>query len=190
MIEASKIKKIVEMPETLEKLQKYKYIMGAVYSTEVSADYTFQKAYCDFYLMRKHYSEEFLNEFFVLMEELKEASSTEFRDAFARLMEAGDKGLMRAASLLVHTVSPRFPIWDKGVAKRFFDMDDPEGGEVLMEKCCRVYEDYQQQFYVYLNSQEGDIIVQAFDERFPSAEISDVVKLDLVIWEFMQESDK
>ncbi len=190
MIEKSLIEEIVEMPETLEKLQKYKYIMGAVYTTEVSADYTFQKAYCDFYLMRDFYSEEFLIDYFALMEELKGASSTEFRDAFARLMEVGKTDLMRAASLLVHTVSPRFPIWDKNVAELFFEMDDPEGGEVLKEKCCRVYEDFQQQFYAYLNSPEGDIIVQVFDDKFPSAEISDVVKLDLLIWGYMLKSAK
>lgn len=190
MIEKSQVKEIVEMPEILDKLRKYKYIMGAVYNTEVAADYTFQEAYNEFYYMRKYYTEEFLNEFFALMEELKEASSTEFRDAFARLMEVGKTDLMRAASLLVHTVSPRFPIWDKNVAKLFFEMDDPEGGEVLKEKCCRVYEDYQQQFYAYLNSPEGDIIVEAFEDKFPSAEISDVVKLDLVVWGYMLKSAK
>ena len=61
MIEVSKAREIVELSETVDRLRKYKYIMGAVYSTEVAADYTFQEAYCDFYPMRKYYSEEFLN---------------------------------------------------------------------------------------------------------------------------------
>ena len=46
MIEVSKAREIVELSETVDRLRKYKYIMGAVYSTEVAADYTFQEAYC------------------------------------------------------------------------------------------------------------------------------------------------
>ena len=64
MIDFSQVKKIVDMPDTLDRLRKYKYIMGAVFSTEVSADYTFQEAYCEFYPVREYYSEEFLNRFF------------------------------------------------------------------------------------------------------------------------------
>lgn len=187
MIEVSKAREIVELSETVDRLRKYKYIMGAVYSTEVAADYTFQEAYCDFYPMRKYYSEEFLNRFFALMEEIKDSNSTEFRDAFVPLNEIGSVELMTAASLLIHSVTPRLPVWDKLVAKQFFDLDEPVGEEVEVEKCCKRYEEFQDLFYAYMNSPEGDSLVRVFDEKFPNAEISDVVKLDLIMWKYLQE---
>ena len=38
-----------------------------------------------------------------------------------------------------------------------------------------------------MNSPEGDSLVRVFDEKFPNAEISDVVKLDLIMWKYLQE---
>ena len=187
MIDFSQVKKIVDMPDTLDRLRKYKYIMGAVFSTEVSADYTFQEAYCEFYPVREYYSEEFLNRFFLLMEEIKKESDPEFRNALEALAETGSRNLMTAASLHVHSVNPRLPVWDKLVAKEFFDMEEPAGEGSLFEKYCKQYELFEDAFYVYRNSPEGNSIVQIFDEKFPNAEISDVVKLDFIIWRYLAE---
>ena len=36
-------------------------------------------------------------------------------------------------------------------------------------------------FYAYTNSPDGDKMVKAFDERFPSAEIPNVIKVGFII---------
>lgn len=187
MIELSRVKRIVDQPETADRLRKYKYIMGAVFSTEVSADYTFQEAYCEFYPVREYYSKEFLNKFFFLMEKIKKENDPEFRIALETLADPNSRNLMTAASLLLHSVNPRFPVWDKMAAKEFFDMEEPEGEEDLFEKYCKQYERFSDAFYVYRNSPEGNAIVRIFDEKFPNAEISDVVKLDLIAWQYLTE---
>lgn len=187
MIELSRAKRIIDTSDTADRLRKYKYIMGAVFSTEVSADYTFQEAYCDFYPVREYYSEEFLNKFFLLMEKTKKENDPEFRNVLEALAEPDSRNLMTAASLLLHSVNPRLPVWDKKVAKVFFDMEEPEDSENLFEKYCKQYERYSDAFYVYRNSPEGNTIVRTFDEKFPNAEISDVVKLDIIMWEYLAE---
>ena len=36
-------------------------------------------------------------------------------------------------------------------------------------------------FYAYTNSPDGEKMIKAFDERFPSAEIPDVIKVGFII---------
>ena len=47
---------------------------------------------------------------------------------------------------------------------------------------CKQYDDFYDKFYVYLNSPEGDALVKVFDQKFPNAEISDVSKIEFIIW--------
>ena len=124
MVELLKAKEIVERPETADRLRKCKYVMGTLYATDASDDYTFQNAYREFYDLEKTYSENFKTKFFYILEEMKDADSLSFRDALERLYEIENTYEMKAASMLLNTVNPRFPVWDKDVAEKYFDAGD------------------------------------------------------------------
>ena len=177
------IKKIVASDQIADALRKYKYVIGALYHQEVSADYTFQKAYCDLYNLGDNYSEEFKTKFFFTLEELKKKSDISFRDAFEILQSFEDRNEMTAASILVHTINPRFAIWDDHAAKDFFGMELTKEDDSV-ERCCRRYEDFSDNFYAYVNAPVGAVLVKAFDERFPNADIPNVIKVAFMLWQF------
>ena len=52
-----------------------------------------------------------------------------------------------------------------------------------MEKCSKLYEDFADKLYVYMNSPEGNTLTKAFDAKFPNAEISDVSKVAIILWQ-------
>ena len=104
-------------------LRNYKYVTGALFHQEISADYTFQKAYCELYNLGDDYPEEFKTKFFRLLENMKKKSDISFRDAFEELLSFGGKNEMAVSSILVHTINPRFAIWDDKAAVDFFDME-------------------------------------------------------------------
>ena len=182
MVELLKAKEIVERPETADRLRKCKYVMGTLYATDASDDYTFQNAYREFYDLEKTYSENFKTKFFYILEEMKDADSLSFRDAIQKLYEIENTYEMKAASMLLNTVNPRFPVWDKDVAEKYFDVEEPAADELSLDRCNKRYDDFYDKFYVYLNSPEGDALVKVFDQKFPNAEISDVSKIEFIIW--------
>ena len=179
MIDLSNVREIAAGDMIADMLRKYKFVSGALYNTDVSDDYTFQDAYCDLYKLGS-YPEKFKTKFFVLLEEMKRMNNIFFRDAFEKLQEIENKNVMPAASILVHTINPRFAIWDEKLAREFFKLEIPEEGDSI-ERHCKRYEDFSDMFYAYTNSPDGEKMVKAFDERFPSAEIPDVIKVGFII---------
>lgn len=163
-------------------LRKYKFVTGALSNQEISADYTFQKAYCELYNLGDDYSEKFKTKFFFALEELKGKSDISFRDAFERLLSIENKNEMAVSSIMVHTINPRFAIWDERAARDFFGMEVPMADDSV-ERCCKRYEDFSDQFYNYANSPEGSLLVKAFNERFPNADIPDVIKVAFLLWQ-------
>lgn len=176
------VKKVMGGDMIADALRNYKYVTGALFHQEISADYTFQKAYCELYNIGDNYSEEFKTKFFRILEEMKKKSDISFRDVFEELLSFGGKNEMAVSSILVHTINPRFAIWDDKAAVDFFDMETP-AADASVERCCKLYEDFSDNFYNYTNSMEGAQLVKAFDERFPSADIPDVIKVGFLLWQ-------
>lgn len=181
MIEAARAMEIVGTPEIADALRKYKYVTGTLFHTDASDDYTFQKDYCLLYKLDQGYSEKFLNAFFCYMEKMKDESGISFRDALEELQKVEGKNEMVAASLLVHTVNPRFPIWNPELAQELFSIKHLDE-DASVERCCKVYEDFSDAFYAYANSPEGNVLVRAFDAKFPSAEVPEFIKVAFIVW--------
>ena len=67
-------------------------------------------------------------------------------------------------------------------AKEYFHIEIPVAGDPV-ERFCRRYDDFSDKFSAYTNSTEGGALVKDFDERFPNAEVPDVIKVGFVIWQ-------
>ena len=156
MIELARVKDILEMPMTAEVLRRYKYVFGTLYNTDASDDYTFQTAFCEFFKPIQSFSEEFRME---------------------------NKYEMAAASIMINCVNPRHPAWNKLIVNAYFDMDEPGAEEASPEKCSKLYDDFEDKLYAYMNSPEGSSLLKAFDAKFPNAEISDVSKVAIILWQ-------
>lgn len=183
MIELAKAKDILDMPMTAEVLRKYKYVFGTLYNTDASDDYTFQTAFCDFFRPIQSFPEDFKTKFFRYLEDMKKMDSISFRDALEKIYEIANRYEMAAASILVNCVNPRYPAWNKIIANGYFDLDEPSPEDASLEKCSKLYEDFEDKMYVYMNSPEGGALIKAFDAKFPNAEISNVSKVAIILWQ-------
>ena len=181
-IQAEDVKKVMAGNMIAEALRNYKFVTDTLFHQEIDGDYTYQKAYCELYDLGDNYSEDFKTKFFAALEEMKKKSDISFRDAFERLLAIDNKHEMTASSILVHTINPRFAIWDDMAAREFFEMDVPQDGDSV-ERCCKLYEDFSDNFYQYANSVQGAMLIKAFNERFPNAEIPDLIKVGFLLWQ-------
>jgi len=179
------IHQILAKPALKEGLKKYQYIMQAVQDTDVRTDAEFQKIFRDFYQMRRFYSDDFARQYFILMQQLKDAGpDMTFRMALERVKHIQGTYEMSFSSKLAHTINPLLPIWDNVVTKSHFGIRAPYAGAKDKEKaCCRKYAEFEDAFYDYMATDEGMQIIHAFDEAFPDSGISDVKKIDFVLWQ-------
>ena len=184
MIAYTEADAILHKPELAAGLEKYKYIMDRLQKTDVSNDEEFQRVFRDFYQMRRFYSDDFAKHYFILMEQLKTARDISFRMAIERIKHIQGSFEMSFSSKLVHTINPRHPIWDSIVTNRHFEIKAPYASVKDRENaCCQQYKMYEDQFYNYLSTVEAQTLIRMFDKRFPDNGISDVKKIDFILWQ-------
>ena len=183
MIGEERIREILKKPVLKDGLQSYRYIMERLYQTDVSADREFQSAFRNFYQMKRFYSDEFAGHYFKLMEQLKNSRDMSFVMALERVKHIRNAYEMSFSSKMAHTINPLHPIWDSVVTKKHFGISVPYAKKDREEACCKKYDIYEDRFYDYMASEEGMKVIHLFDEYFPELGITDVKKIDFVLWQ-------
>ena len=184
MIIIEKAKRILETKELADGLKRYREIMDSLHCTNVSKNKDFQKVYRNFYRMNRFYSEEFAYGYFQIMEHLKTSPVISFEMALERVKHIKGSYEISFSSKMAHTIDPELPVWDKIVTKDHFHINAPYTLHRNRERaCCAKYEEYRRRFYVYLSSEEGQALASLFDEAYPNSGISDVKKVDFILWQ-------
>lgn len=182
MVTKEKVEQILTAPALKAGLEKYQYIMGRFRKVDVSEDTEFQSVYRDFYQMRRFYSDEFARKYFRLMEQLKGMDGVTFKMAFERVKHIQCTYETSFSSKMAHTFNPQTPIWDKIVTTDHFGFRSPTGQKDREQKTVRRFEDYSGKFCGYMKSKEGQMFIGMFDKAFPDSGISDVKKIDFILW--------
>ena len=80
-------------------------------------------------------------------------------------------------------MNPDIPVWDSVVTNKHFGIKAPTGTKEREQKIFERYRLYCEKYFEYLKSEEGQMLVAMFDETFPDAGISDVKKIDFILWQ-------
>lgn len=186
MITKERVIEILNKPEVSKGIETYNTIMGRFNETDVTSDGEFQKVFRDFYQMRRFYNDDFARHYFSIMEQLKGHSEVSFKMAFERIKHINGSAEMSFSSKMIHTFNPKFPIWDSVVTTDHFGIIAPSASKdwsIREPACVKRYELYMCAFYNYMKSDEGRMLIDCFDEQFPGADISDVKKIDFILWQ-------
>lgn len=179
------ILEILDNPGLQAGINDYSYLLNNLYSTNVAEDAHYQDVFRKFYQMRKFYSDEFASGYFQLLEELKaDQNNVTFQEIFDRILGIQNTFEMSFSSKMLHMLQPENPIWDSVVTKEHFGLCIPASGHKNRESACvQRYDLYKKRFYEYLHSDEGQMILTLFNQKFPDLEISDAKKIDFVLWQ-------
>ena len=182
MIDIAKVEDILKRPKLKDGYEKYISIMSKIKETNIALDLQLQKEYKLFYRVARR-SITFCNEYFAILEELKN-SEIDFPTIFKRVKNIKGSCEISFSSKLVHTINPNFPIWDSIVTKGHFRISAPYYQIKNKEQiCCERYEQYYSEFKNYMNTQEGKILINKFDEAFPDNNITNIKKIDFILWQ-------
>lgn len=172
---------ILKKPELAEGLNKYMWIQKHLYGCDVSQDEEFQRRYNGFYRMRQR-NAEFYKVYYEFMEENKD-----LKPSFAEAVHYLNHRLRRLeasfASKLVATLDTDKPVWDSVILKNIGLKQPCSSGSNREQKIVDVYNELEKWYQRYMLSEEGKQITDSFNKQFPDIDISDVKKIDLVLWQ-------
>ena len=174
----------LEIQEALRKLAnglgRYQWLQARVLKCDVTTDREFQSRFAAFYRVRR--SSEWRTEFFALMEKSK-GNSISFSEALRSIHLSSGRIEASFASKLVATLDPSRPVIDKFVL-RCFQLRLPNWGTAdRQEKTIELYRQLCLKYDGFMKTPNGVSMKNMFDERYPHANITDIKKVDLVLWQ-------
>lgn len=161
-------------------LEKYLHIMHRLHQTDVSQDLEFQRSYNGFYRMRQR-PESYYTTYFSFLESHKSDPDLTFRQVLTYLYRKTERIEASFSSKLLATVKPEMPVWDTFVLQNLGLTPPPayyskanriEAIITLYNSICQWY-----------SSQEAQEKLEFFNFYFPSVNITDTKKIDLILWQ-------
>jgi hypothetical protein len=121
-------------------------------------------------------------EYFKLMEASK-LNGTDFPEALREINRRCGRVEASFASKLVATLDPSKPVIDRFVLE-YFKMRLPRWGSQNREqKTIDLYVELCDSYRDFINGPTGNHIRELFDLRYPHLELSELKKVDLVLWQ-------
>jgi len=163
-------------------IRQYLEIMRLFSNTNVSVNTDFQKKYNSFYRVRQR-DKHFYETYYQYMECLKD-QNVEFQQVLRFLHSKLNRFEPSFSSKLVATHNPNLPIWDKIVLTNIGIKPPSLYSIDRMNKTTATYEKIKEWYSRYMNSEEGHLVVNLFDDIVDeSSSITDLKKIDFVLWQ-------
>lgn len=163
-------------------IKKYQFLRQRLFETNVSEDRDFQRAFNGFFRMGRR-TETYYNDYYSYLQQHKE-SGIDFAKALTYLYERHGRLEMSFVSKMVAMVDPTLPIWDSVVTKGHFGIVAPYANvKNRLQKGIEKYEQYCRSYSTYMQSAEAIEKIKEFDKLFPNTKMTDVKKLDFMLWQ-------
>jgi hypothetical protein len=161
-------------------LEKYRWIQAAVVERDVAVDAEFQRRFNGFYRIRRN--RQWQQVFFGLLEQCKTVPLS-FEAVLETLHARTGRVEASFASKLTATIDPGQPVIDRVVLQNV-GLRLPHWGAVnRMGRVVQVHDQLQSLYSGFLMTVVGRYLVDQFNARYPGNGITDVKKLDLVLWQ-------
>ncbi len=168
------------LPKVEAGLNKYLVIQNDYKNTLVSADREFQKRFNHFYRVRR--GADWQEPFYQLLEEAKSHDYV-FADVLERLSRATGRLEASFSSKLLATVNPNKAVLDSIVLKNLGLKLPYSGAKNRQERIVDVFNQLDERLNMLLATSVGEYLVEAFTAMYPQAQVTDLKKLDLVLWQ-------
>lgn len=163
-------------------ISQYLEIMRLFLDTDVSINKEFQRKYNSFYRVRQR-DKHFYETYYQYMQSLK-GQDVEFQQVLGFLYSKLHRLESSFSSKLVHTHNPNLPIWDKFILKNIGIKPPLSYSIDRINKTNAVYERIKKWYSQYINSNEGHLIIDIFDDMVDdSSSITNLKKIDFVLWQ-------
>jgi len=169
------------LPKIEEGLKQYLWLQSkAKASCIFHEDEEFQRKYNHFYKVRR--ASAWRNTFYNLMAQSKK-EHLQFHEVIEALRLATGRYEVSFASKLVATLDTSMPIIDSVVLKNLNMRLPSATAPDRAAKICKLHKKLATCFADFLQTENGKHLVSQFNVKYPSAKITEIKMLDLVLWQ-------
>jgi hypothetical protein len=165
-------------------LKKYKTIMDKFYDVDVSQNIEFQRLFNGFYKIRQR-PKAFYSTYYSLLEKCKQ-KPLEFKDVLETFHNKTGRIEPSFSSKLLATINTSMPIWDVFVLKNLKLKPPPQYSKTRLEDTITLYNRIVEWYDGKTKSSEGKKMMEIFDETYPDSNISDIKKIDFILWQIRE----
>lgn len=163
-------------------IYQYQYLRQNLFAMDVSVNREFQRTFNGFFRMRQREAKYYIDFYCYL--ELHKRCGVSFADALAFFYERYGRIEMSFVSKMVALVNPEQPIWDSIVAGKHFGLQKPNSNvKNRYEKTIQKYNEYCAKYAAYIQTDEAKEKIKIFNKHFPNVNISDIKKVDFILWQ-------
>jgi len=162
-------------------LATYLWLMEQLHLVDVSTDITYQKKFKGFYKVRR--KQAFCDVYFNILEKNKRNQNLRFEEVLLSLQSTGRIEASFTSKLLA-TINPLLPVLDKEVLIHLtgsLAMSASTGDP--LKDCAIKYKSMVSYYREFIKAEEGKVILNSFQEKHPDAPITDLKKIDFVLWQ-------
>ncbi|WP_297639148.1 hypothetical protein [uncultured Clostridium sp.] len=160
-------------------IDKYEFIMKRFWHVDVRKDNEFKRVFIDFYKLI-NLNGKFLEIYFETLENHKTIEYT-YVEVLRILYKYSKKVHGSFASKLLATVDEELPIIDRFIKKHLELETYYSVGNV--EKIIAQYDEVKDLYSEFLNTEQSKRWIELFDEKFSDRNISDIKKIDFILWQ-------
>lgn len=180
MIELTKEQIDCALLRVEEGLNKYVALQKDLKLLDVSKDRSFQKRFNHFYKMRRN--SEWQTQYYELLEKHKNGNLT-FTEVLNAIHENTGRYEASFASKLMATIDPEQPVIDKFVLKNAgLKLPYPKAKN-RESRMVAIHAELLTKLEEFLEIENGKYLVKQFIAKFPSAKITQIKMVDLVLWQ-------
>lgn len=162
-------------------LKKYKSIMDNFHKVDVSKDVEFQREFNGFYRIRQR-PKYFYSTYYSLLEKCK-TEPLGFSEILKTLYKEIDRFEASFSSKLLATIDPSMPIWDIFVLENLNLKRPAQYSKSRFDDTVKLYNKIVQWYDKIIISEEGRLMLEIFDNKYPKSGISNVKKIDFILWQ-------
>ena len=166
-------------------LRKYLVIMEQVKTSEnLFEDSIFRTNVNGFYRIRQR-KKEFYDSYFTFMESNKNNENITFEETLRHFYSMFNRIEKSFSSKLVATINPELPVWDTVVVGNINSQLNQIFSKNIdnIQVCINKYDAMNEWYINTLKSVQGKDYVERFDFRFPDCSITNLKKIDLILWQ-------
>jgi len=168
------------LPRIAVGLNKYLWLQSHRDTCDLRFSSEFRKRFNGFYRVRR--GPDWQNKFFELLEKRK-GLTVRFDEVLETLLRTTGRHEASFASKLVATINPDMPVIDSIVLRNLELRLPPSGSKQRVARIQELHNRLAACFTEFLRTETGRYLVDRFREEYPSADISEIKMLDLVLWQ-------
>lgn len=143
----------------------------------------FQKAFNNFYGLNRFMKSK--TDFYSIFNRCKKINSFDIVEILVELQKSTGRIEYSFVSKMCHTIDNNLPIYDDNTAKTFgFAIHNDADKEIKIDRYLLFLEELKNSYSSIITNNFLEKSLKQFDKNFPSIQISEVKKIDFIIWTY------